>query len=121
MNINATLLVQAANFFIAYLLFRFILLKPAFSQITQDRDYLGSLGNVIKGDESRLKEKSAEQSRQWNLSFAYFKRYQPHLIDKQQLFKGIVPARVVPPLSDDESLKLAQETAYDLAKRMGSR
>ena len=35
-NFNATIIIQAINFFIAYLLFRFILLKPAYAAIKED-------------------------------------------------------------------------------------
>jgi len=91
MNINATLIVQAFNFFIAYLLFRFILLKPAYRIITQEEQQKRELKLLVDKDRELLAEKKREQREQWLVCKQYCDKQMPELLDEAAFFRGTTP------------------------------
>ncbi len=91
MNINATLFVQAINFFIAYLLFRFILLKPAYRAIVQEQEDQGRLEGLVAGDKRSLEDARKKQVARWVACQRYCKKYLPGQINEVELFRGITP------------------------------
>ena len=74
-NINATLIIQAINFFIAYFLFRFILLKPAYAAIGQQAAVKASLEQLIVDDKRLIEKRRQHMAAQWLESYAFFKKY----------------------------------------------
>jgi len=121
MNINATIFVQAINFFIAYLLFRFIFLKPVYSEIQQEKEYLASLTSSVQKNEQGLLEKKNENLKQWNGMRAYFVRYKPEIIDRRSIFYESLPQISIRTLSEEEQKELVETISHDLAKRMKAR
>ncbi len=101
-NVNATLIVQAINFFIAYLLFRFILLKPAYQVITEENQNEAELQELVSRDKMALEEKKDEQLEQWRVCKQYCKDYIPELPDEASLFRGIAPKVTISSLSKHE-------------------
>ena len=91
MNINATMFVQAINFFIAYLLFRFILLKPAYRAIVQEQKDQGRLEGLVAGDEKSLEDARKKQVARWVACQRYCKKYLPSPLNEAELFRGITP------------------------------
>lgn len=92
MNINATLGAQVLNFFIAYLLFRFILLKPAYIAIQEDEENRALLEKLIVDDKQTIEAYRFDIDRQWQESALFFKRYYPKPIDTVTLFKDVIPS-----------------------------
>lgn len=91
MNINATLFVQAINFFIAYLLFRFILLKPAYQVIWQEQKDQKQLEGRVTADERSLEVMRKNRLAQWHACQQYCKKYLPEELTKVEVFRGITP------------------------------
>lgn len=121
MNINATLLVQAGNFFIAYLLFRVILLKPACRLIDQENSYNESLQEQVQQGHEQIEEKKALQKKQWVTVHQFYKKNHPIIIDRYRFFQGMsinVPVSLEP-VSDAEVQELAQSVANHIALQIG--
>lgn len=91
MNINATLFVQAANFFIAYLLFRFILLKPAYAEIKQDADERALLEDLVATDKRQVEQERQMQRNAWHQFHQWCGDYLPRLISPPGFFRVTVP------------------------------
>ena len=89
MNINATLLVQAGNFFIAYLLFRYILLKPGYEALCQKQAYQKTLEDTIVQDAQAIEATRERQQNAWAEFRAWCGEYRPAWIERALLFRGI--------------------------------
>jgi hypothetical protein len=98
MNINATLIVQAINFFIAYLLFRFILLKPAYAAIVEEQEAKAALEQLIADDKQLIESRRQALAHQWRESVAFFRKNLPEPIDQIALFKGTFPKIKLKPI-----------------------
>ena len=91
MNINATLFVQAGNFFIAYLLFRFILLKPAYQELQQDAADQYLLEELVAGDKRNVEQERQEQRDAWHQFRRWCASHRPALISMAGFFRVAVP------------------------------
>lgn len=61
MNLNATLFVQIAHFWVAYLIIRYFVLKPLFQALAADQQSYQSLITMIERLKSMLGEKEREK------------------------------------------------------------
>lgn len=120
MNINATLLVQAGNFFIAYLLFRIILLKPACAIIAQEDASRDSLEEQIAHGHEQLNEKKELQKKQWLQVHQFYKKNQPILPDQQMLLRGVHSFVSIESPSDQEIDILARELSSAIVEHVGN-
>ena len=91
MNINATLIVQVINFFIAYLLFRVILLKPAYAVMCHEQELKVSLEQRIAADKSAIEARRRESAQQWHENYLFFQKSIPIAVNQVLLFKGLMP------------------------------
>ncbi len=98
MNINATLIVQVINFFIAYFLFRFILLKPAYTIIVEEQETKALLEQLISDDKRLIAKREQELQEQWRENYVFFKKNLPEPLDHVALFKGTAPKIKLPSL-----------------------
>lgn len=120
MNVNFTLLVQAINFFIAYFLFRFIILKPGYQMIVQEKKYKEDLESLVEKDRVLLEEKKLERQAQWISCKQYCKEYIPKLPDETALFRGIVPRVSITPLSDQDLHEMKDRIANTIISLVGA-
>lgn len=98
MNINATIIIQVINFFIAYLLFRIILLKPAYAAICEEQETKASLEQLIDDDKRLIENRHHYLAKQWRESYTFFKKNLPESIDDIALFKGTFPKIKLKPI-----------------------
>lgn len=120
MNINATLIVQAVNFFIAYLLFRFILLKPAYYAIEQEQAYHESLQEQVEQGQEQFYEKQKQQKKQWLRVHQFYQKNKPIVPDSSEIFQGLCPPLTLDYLSDKERALLIEKAATSMAKHIGN-
>jgi hypothetical protein len=104
MTINGTLLVQAFNFMIVYLMLRFFLFKPVISIIEHEKAQENAMLDSIDQQMKSLDIQEKERQRHWYICQEYFKTHQPP-INKESLF-----------LADDteNSLDIAPSTPPDI-------
>ena len=91
MNINATLLVQALNFFIAYLLFRYILLGPAYAEIEQDEQERHSLHERIEQDKEAIERERQSGRHAWDSFRSFCRTFLPTIEMVPSFFKTMLP------------------------------
>ena len=91
MNVNATLLIQIFNFFIAYLMFRYFLLKPAYRAIQQDIHKKESLEFLVEDDKRHIEQRRQQGLNEWRDARAYFYRHMPVPLKEPLSFKGVAP------------------------------
>lgn len=125
MNINATIFIQAFNFYIAYLLFRFVLLKPAWTAICEEEKEKEALENLVMQDKRACEQRQQEIQDQWKSAASFFKKHMPTPIDTVQLCRGLSPKLQLQPLDQaalDETKKQVSSAIVSAIKDLhGSR
>ncbi len=91
-EVNATIFVQIINFFIAYLLFRFLLFKPAHHIILQQESDLKDLNDRIQDTQKRVHDKQMYQYTQWQQCHDYYITNVPQVPAKVELLRGVIPS-----------------------------
>ena len=119
MNINATLFVQAINFFIAYLLFRFILLKPAYQVIQQEQQEKERLENRLVADKQALMDMHNIRVVRWRSCQQFCRSYMPGELSKAEIFREIVPTMAVHALSAKERRDMTNRVSESIVSRLG--
>lgn len=120
MNINATLFIQAINFFIAYVLFRVILLRPAYDAIEHQRSYYASLQDQVLEGQEQLAQKQERQRSYWVQLHTFYEKNKPVIPDKTILFEGIAPVVRVKMFSEKEFIKSQDDVARLIVDRLKS-
>lgn len=112
MNINLTIVVQALNFFLAYMVMKKLLLKPAVEEIELDDQVRVSIDEAIRSHEISISTKEQEISKQWATCQRHFALYTPFLDDlryvprvKEDLIIEVMP------LSKDRMQELTHKVA----------
>jgi len=77
MNINATVIIQAFNFFIVYWMLRLLLFKPVIGLIEQDDAQEVALRDMIDQQKKSLEIQEKERQRIWYLCQEYFTAHHP--------------------------------------------
>lgn len=80
MNINATLIIQAFNFLIAYLLLRFFFLKPAMAIIRQEQAHMDGLIGQVNEKRKLLLALEHQRQEQWRKAQQEFLNRMPQTI-----------------------------------------
>jgi len=65
MNINFTLILQFAHFFVAYLLIRSLLVKPAMKVIEREHEEFDHLTHALEIGKKIIVEREREKQRRW--------------------------------------------------------
>ena len=102
--VNLTVLVQAVNFFVAYLILKYFLLKPAIAAIRQEDTYQNHLLGMVQSSHSRISDKQQEIEHKWRLCQKEFAKIAP-----QPLSETIVRSAIVASVNfhDIDSQRLA--------------
>ena len=92
MTVNATIFIQAINFFIAYIFLRTFLFKPAVAVIQHEQKEEESVKAIITQQEESLILKEKERQEHWYKCRTFFEKHRP-AIDTSLLFifKGRIP------------------------------
>lgn len=118
MNINATLLVQAVNFFIAYLLFRFILLRPAYTLIRQEEHDQNALEGRIVSEKEMLVHMHKDRIAQWRACQQACEPQVPGMPIRAKIFRGIVPIVAIPMVSKQERRNLVDRISHTITSHL---
>jgi len=82
MNINATLFIQAFNFFITYWMLRLFLFKPVITIIEHEKNQEIVKLDIIDQQKKSLEIQEKERQRHWYVCQEYFNTHLPYLIHK---------------------------------------
>lgn len=110
MNINATIIVQACNFLIAYLIIKRILLKPALHEIHEQEAEVKLLRSAAHREKERFEETQAERLCNWDACRAYFKRNVPQPLPQEyHVFRNITPRVYQDRISPEQRAECVRE------------
>lgn len=119
MNINATLIIQACNFFIAYLMLRILFFKPVMALIRQEQAQLDGLTSQL--NEKRKMIHSLEQSKQeqWRAAQQQFCRHFPDVMASDlSIFKNLIIEREIMNLGEQHIKQLEDELVAQIIEKV---
>ena len=119
MQINGTLFIQAINFFIAYLLLRFFLFKPAVALIQGERAEVNAFLERISNHQKALEARSREKAEKWRYYQTEFLQRVPFVGREEiHVFKKIAPALYEPPIEEHELVRLERDLIKKLIQKV---
>ena len=116
--VNATLVVQAFNFFVAYLLLRFLLFKPAVRALNQERDEKEHLESLATQREQGLVETAEGKERAWQEFQQQFAQAFPPTRGARVVHPDVEPAQEAELPRENELNKLAQDLQEAIVKKV---
>jgi len=117
MNINITLIIQAGNFFIAYLLIRFLLFKPVVAFLKKEWDEKNILHTDIVDGKKSIADKTMISDQQWLGCRHYFSDHAPK-IEYMPLEIKDVPPLAVHDIPQDKVHDFQNEVARTIIKKV---
>ncbi len=117
MNINITLVVQAINFLIAYIIIRFLLFKPVVQELQQEWHEKDALNESIEKGKLAINDKIAIKDDNWRQCRNYFKKHAPKL-DYVPAKLEDIPIRVELEISRAQRAALEAEVAELIVKEV---
>lgn len=119
MNINFTLIIQALNFFIAYLILRYFLFKPTVNVIEQERAEENGLKEIIKQGVETNSALTDQNKLQWQIyQKEFFVRLPNVFISDLFIYKNLAPAIKAPQVKSSELTQLQNEVVQDIIKKV---
>jgi len=119
MNINATLIVQACNFFIAYVILRMLFFKPVVAALRQDQAHLDGLVGQLTEKRKLLLALEHSRQEQWQQVQQEFSSHVPDVTTTDlYIFKGLSPQRQITVLDDLHVKQLEQELSAIIIKKV---
>lgn len=119
-NVNATLFVQIINFFIAYVLFRFLLFKPAHRIIMQEFQEREEIKALIDEALIIIQEKKKTQYELWQKCHDYYSSHLPPTLYDFTLFHGIIPESTYKRPNHHELGEIIQQESEYLTHFLGA-
>jgi hypothetical protein len=119
MNINATLIVQAFNFLIAYVLLRIGLFKPAVALIQAEYERQNQLRIMITHNHEGITQKEQARYEQWLLYHEFYLKNRPPLeMLRAPIFKNITPSLTYPVFSPEFINSLVKKSAQTISEKV---
>jgi hypothetical protein len=118
MSINATLIVQALNFFVAYLILRYFLCKPTVKVIEQEHEETEHLQEVATERTQALAIKIEEKAVAWKDFQATFAREAPRVMCRVVVHSGVEPVKPEALPSQEELEQLAHNVQHVITKKV---
>lgn len=116
MNIDATLFVQAINFFVLYVAVKWLWLKPCVAIIYEQKEALNQHNQHAETKKEAialLKDRTQQERHQAHL---YFNTNQPELLQHKEItIKEVIP---LPEPSTEEINTLSERTAEEIIKKI---
>lgn len=119
MEINFTLVVQAANFCVAYLLMRWLFFKPVIEVIQQDSAKRAQLVDSIAEHQAKVAEHEQQNHADWQACREYFSCHTPD-VTRQSLyiFRDLAPTFHIESLSQEKMGALSQDMTQNLLAKV---
>jgi hypothetical protein len=119
MNINATLIIQAVNFFIAYLLLRFLFFKPVVAMIRQEQAQVDGLVSQLNEKRKAIHALELLRQEQWAKFQQEFRNRFPAIINSHRyVFKKLSTGRVIAFTDPQEIKQLEDELVQQIIQKV---
>jgi len=110
MEPNLTILIQAFNFFIVYLLLKYFLFKPVLEHLQNEEKEQKYIEKSISNQQNLLDEKIEQKNQTWKKYQNYFKKNSPQI--KAELFT------IDDMEKEPEILELSEKEVNEFSKKM---
>lgn len=121
-DVNATLFIQMANFYIAYLLCRYILFKPACEVIHQENAQQLKLKSMTSRLRDLIKHKRQAQADVWATCRSYYKKHIPSIAKEVKHDQGDqIIEHIYKPISQKEIDEIVRRDTDRLVALLGSK
>src|SRR4030095_7055728 len=120
MNINATLFIQAFNFFIVYWMLRLFLFKPIIAIIDYENAEEKAMLTIIDQQQKSLEIQEKERQRHWYVCQEYFTIHQPSAPSHQFLIienTNDIPI-IIHETSPDDITRITRDIRSKLEERI---
>lgn len=117
--INATLVAQAIHFSIAFLLIKYLFLKPAYAQIEQEDKLQESLIATVQSHQQTVGAKEQELVSQWYALRSYFASHVP-IIRSADAFLEKMPHIKLPEFEPRELNDAIETTSREIIKKVNN-
>ncbi len=117
-DINATLVVQAFNFFIAYLLLRYLLIKPAMQVLRQEDEETAHLQSLSEERTQMLAQTVEEKEEAWKDFQTLFSQEAPHVRRNGIVHSGVEPIKPAGLPQQQELAQLANDLQRVITKKV---
>ena len=114
--INGTLLVQMLNFWIAYLMIRFLLLQPVYRLILEREKAAKKQYDTIKSAEDNIEHKREDRRKLWQACREYFEKQRPAHETVVHIRPEEMPQVSSPTMTEKEAVRLHKDTLTLLRK-----
>lgn len=104
--VNLTLVIQAVNFFFAYLILKYLLLKPAVQAVAAEDAHQQELVVQVQQNHQRIDQKKEEIKQRWYDCQQEFAHHAPRAVEDEHRVQ--LPLRTLPKLHIDEKELTAQ-------------
>ncbi len=122
MNVNATLIVQAGNFFCAYLILRYWFFKPILAAIKEQEAHEESVNRLIEKTRFVVLSKTQEREDLWAACYKHFQKQSPASLNaREAILRNITPDLEPSIIEKDEMARLIDKGANLIATRLGGR
>jgi hypothetical protein len=118
-DVNFTIIIQMINFFIGFLLLKYLLFKPAIKYLQIEEKKEEVISEKILTQENNIKNKLEEKSKNWANCKQYFKKNCPKPItEKNIFFQETIKEPSAIEISDKEIEALAKHAEKALVERI---
>ena len=119
MNINATLVAQAFNFFITFWIIRFLLVKPVMAILSADQHTINNLEYTIEHTQKNISEITTQRDLLWSEAKTVLKHEQPpERTALDTVFRDITPQASPIAFSHDEKRSFIDQSAQKIVTRL---
>lgn len=118
MNINATLVIQAINFCIAYVILRKLLFEPAIQAIAKEEAVLADMRQAIFHDQQFIAAKQESLRQQWQNSHEFCEQNKPEVLHTS-IIQNISPILEVKPVNPEHAQACVTEIAHIMSDKIG--
>jgi len=118
-SVNFTLVVQAINFLIAYVMIRKLFLRPVVEAINEDERHYSQNVEMIEVQRERVRVKNNELEDRWKECQHEFDENEPEVAPTQQVVVKVATGiKKVPPLDKKTVDQISEKTAEELIKKV---
>ena len=118
MKPNATLLVQAINFFVAYLMLRYLFIKPAVKAIEQEQQEKDHLQANIDEREKKLQKTAEKKEQEWSEFQEQFSHASPPVKKARIAHADVKPIKKEQELTEQQQDQIAEDVKEAIVKKV---
>ena len=119
-TINATIIVQMINFWIAYTMLRILLFKPVYRIVMAREQAEHDLNGAITATQQGIARQKAERLTLWQQCHSYFETNKPAVTNSFHVATGAIPPIKPSEISPQARTQLAQHVYEQFAQQLGA-